>query len=73
MNRNKFKRTVNDQRNSQVEDAPDGDTRDEAALYKESADLYERRWKSRIKDHQANWWAVAGVYLIVASIAFVVL
>jgi len=72
MSREKFKRTVNEQRSSQVDDTVDDEELNDVALHKASADCYERRWKTRIKNHKANWWAVAGMYLIVASVAFVV-
>lgn len=73
MSRLKLKQGVNDDQDSQVDDAVDYDDREEALLQQASADLYERRWRTRTKNHQANLWVVGAVYLILASIAFVVI
>jgi len=73
MKRNKFRRTVNDQLISQVENEVDDDELYDDALSKASADYYERSWKSRIKDQQQDIWIAIGLYLILSSVAFVVL
>ena len=67
------KRSVSDQRPSQVADDADRADSEEAALHKASADWYERRWRARIKNQQTNLWVVGGVYLILASMAYVVI
>jgi len=73
MLRNKFKRTVNDQLISQVEDKIADDDLHDDALSKSSADYYERSRKSRIKDQQLNFWIAVGLYLVLSSIGFVLL
>jgi len=73
MKRNKFRRTVNDQLISQVENEVDDDELYDDALSKASADYYERSWKSRIKDQQQDIWIAIGLYLILSGVAFVVL
>ena len=73
MKRKKFRRTVNDQLVSQIEDEFAADDLYDSAMQKASADYYERRWKSRIKEQQGNLWIAIGLYLIISSVAFVVL
>lgn len=73
MKRNKFRRTVHDPQISRVEDGiTDGELHDDT-LSIASADYYERSWKSRIKEQQSNVWIALGLYLILSSVAFVVL
>ncbi|MCP4302869.1 MAG: hypothetical protein GY783_19980 [Gammaproteobacteria bacterium] len=73
MKRNKFRRTVNDQLISQVDDEVADDDSDEIAISKDTADYYERRWISRIKEQRGDFWIAVGLYLILSSVAFVVL
>ena len=73
MKRNEFRRTGNDQLTSQTENELANDKLDEIALQKASANYYEQRWRNRIKDRQGDWWIAIGLYLIFASVAFVVL
>lgn len=73
MKRDRFKRTSNDQQISQVENQiADGELYDDA-LSKATADHYERIWKNRIKDRKLDIWIVVGLYLVLSSVAFVVL
>lgn len=73
MKRSKFRRTVNDQPIGQVEDEMTDDDLRDIAVSKASADYYERSWKSRIKDQQQDIWIAVGLYLILSSVAFMVL
>ena len=67
---------MNDQLISQVEgEIADDDLYDDA-LGKASADYYERSWKRRIENQQLerlDIWIAATVYLLLSSVAFVVL
>ena len=72
MKRKKSRRTGNDQLTSQVEGDVDGELYDDA-ISKASADYYERSWTSRIKDRQQDFWIAVGLYLVLSSVAFVVL
>ena len=71
MNGIRLKRTSSERRSIQEGDAVSEEDRNEAALQKMSADWYERCWKSRVKNYQANWWVVGGLYLLLSSFAFV--
>ena len=73
MKRKKLRRTGNDQRTSQVEVEVESGNLEEIALQQASADYYERRWRNRIKDQKGNFWIAIGLYLILSSVAFVVL
>lgn len=73
MKRKKLTRTGNDQLTSQVEVEVESDNLEEIALQKASADYYEWRWRNRIEDHKGNIWIAFGLYLILCSVAFVVL
>ena len=73
MKRNKFKRTREDQQDSPVEDQiSDGELYDDA-LDKTSADYYARIAKNRIKVQGQDTWIAVGLYLVLTSVAFVVL
>lgn len=72
MKRDKLKRSAD----QQLIDHPKvGDRREleDVALSKASAEYYERCWQSRIKDARSDWWIAIGLYLILSSVAFVVL
>ena len=73
MKRNKFRRTANDPQLSQAEEEIADGKRYDDALSKASADYYERSWKSRIREQQSNIWIALGLYLVLSSVAFVVL
>ena len=73
MKRKKSRRTGNDQLTSQVDGDVDGDSLAEIALQQASADYYEQRWRNRFKDHKGDFWIAIGLYLILSSVAFVVL
>jgi len=73
MKRNSFRRTVNDQQIRPVEVEITDDEQYDDAISKASADYYERRWKSRIKDRQLDIWIAVGLYLVLSSAALVVL
>jgi hypothetical protein len=72
MQRDKLKSNAD----QQLIDNPDVDDRGElndVALSKASAEYYERCWQSRMKDARSDWWIAIGLYLILSSVAFVVL
>ena len=79
MKLNELKDSVNDQRISQVDDEVANDNFNETDLweldvrvFKASSDYYKRCSRHRIKLHQGDWWVAVAVYLILASVAFVV-
>jgi hypothetical protein len=73
MERNKFRGTSKDQQISQAEVQIADDELDDDTIIKATADYYERRGKSRIKDRQLDIWIAVGLYLILSSFAFVAL
>ncbi len=73
MKRNKFRRISKDQQISPAEDQIADDELKDDAIYKATANYYERSWKSRIKDRWPDIWIAVGLYLILSSVAFVVL
>ena len=73
MKRSKRKPSRNDSPAKPVEGELNKDELAEIALQKTSAEYYERRWKDRIKEHQSDFWIVLGVYLIISSVAIVIL
>jgi hypothetical protein len=72
MNHNKFKQPGDEQRAVQVEDEF-ADDNSENAIFKATANYYERRWHGKFKDHQTDFWIAVGLYLVMSSVAFVVL
>jgi len=64
---------VNDQQISPVEDENADDEQYDEAIAKASADYYERSWKRRIKEQQLDIWIGVGLYLVLSSVALVVL
>jgi hypothetical protein len=73
MKRNKFRRTPKDQQNGPTEDQmSDGELYDDA-LDRTSADYYARIAKNRIKVQAQDIWIAVGLYMVLASVAFVVL
>ena len=75
MKRNELTDSVNDQSISQVDDEAASDNFNETDLqeFEASSDYYERRSRIRIKLHLGDWWIAVGLYLILISVAFVVL
>ena len=77
MNRNQCRQNSEDQLVDQVEDQLEDQISDDElyddAISKESANYYDRRSKNRNKIRQLDVWIVAGLYLILSSVAFVVL
>ena len=75
MKRDQVRKSENHQPTSQVEDKAAHDNLDESGWHAlgVAADYYERRHKSRIKFSKGDWWIAIGVYLVFASVAFVVL
>ena len=71
MKRNKFRRTSKNQQISRVEDQIADDELYDDAISKATADYYERSWQSRIKE--LDIWIAIGLYLVMSSVAFVVL
>lgn len=73
MKRSKRKSSRNDSPDKPVEGEFGKDELADIALQKTSAEYYERRWKNRIKEHQSDFWIVLGLYLIISSVAIVIL
>lgn len=73
MKRKKSKPIGNDSPANLVASEAGKDELANAALQKASADYYERRWKNRIKEHRSDFWIVLGLYLIISSVAVVIL
>ena len=73
MKRNSLRRTVNDQQISPVEDETADDEQYDEAISKVTANYYERTWKSRIKARQLDIWIAVALYLVLSSVALVVL
>jgi hypothetical protein len=65
MKHEKLRRNGNDQLTSQVEDEADSE--------RASADFYEQRWKVWTKLDREDWWIAVALYLVLSSVAFVVL
>jgi uncharacterized membrane protein len=75
MKRDQFRESANNQSASQVENSAETDSLDDTDLqeYESSAGFYERRWRHRVKYDHRDWWIVAAVYVLLASVAFVTL
>lgn len=73
MKRKKLRRTGNDHLTSPVEDGAANDDIHDIALAKASADFYGRRERMWTKFNQGDFWIAIGLYLILSSVAFVVL
>jgi len=73
MKRNKFRRITSDQLISSAEDEYADDDLQDDTLSKASAEYYERSWNNRIKGRQLDSWIAVSLYLLLSSIAFVVL
>lgn len=73
MKRNKFNRTPEDQQISQVKDQISDEELYGDGLDKASADYYDRIAKNRIKFQAQDTWIAVGLYLVLSSVAFVVL
>ena len=73
MKRNKFKPTPEDQQISPADDQISDDELYDDALDKASADCYERVAKTRIKVQAQDILIAVALYLVLSSVAFVVL
>jgi len=73
MQPNKFMQNSDDQPISQAESQLSDDDLHDDTVSKASADYYERSRKSRIKVQQLDVWIAAGLYLILSSVALVLL
>lgn len=75
MKRDQIRESANNQSASQVENSAETDSLDDTDLqeYESSAGFYERRWRHRVKYDHRDWWIVAAVYVLLASVAFVTL
>ena len=73
MKHEKLRRTGNEQLTSQVEDEIANDDLYDTDLERDSADFYEWRWKMWTKFNQEDWWIAVAVYLVLSSVAFVIL
>ena len=73
MDNDKFGRSVNNDQVGQVEAESEIDGPDASDLRAVSAESYERRSSIWIQFKRGDWWIAVGLYLIFASVAFVVL
>jgi len=73
MRRKRFRKTSKDQQVSQAQQQVSDDELYDDACAKASADYYVRSSKNRIKVRQLDIWIAVGLYLVVSSVAFVVL
>ena len=75
MKRDQLREPSSDQPPSQVEGEAANDNLNDTDMqdYESSADVYERRWRQKIKHDRRDWWIAAAAYLLLASVAFVVL
>jgi hypothetical protein len=75
MKRDQFRKSTTDRPACQVEsEAVNGSLNDtDLQDYASSGDVYERRWRQKIKHDGRDWWIALAAYLLLASVAFVVL
>ncbi len=73
MKRIDFSGTVTDLLTGPIDYEAGGENEDEVAFQKASAEYYERRQKFWADFHRGDWWIAIGLYLIISSVAFVVL
>ena len=75
MKRDQFREPASNQPASHVEGEIAKKRRNDTDLqdYESSADVYERRWRQKIKHDHRDWWIAVVAYLLLASVAFVVL
>ncbi len=73
MKHEKLKRTRNDQLTAAVEDQAANDGRYETDSERASPASYERRSEMWAKFNRGDWLFVVAVYLILSSVAFVVI
>ena len=73
MKRKKLRRIENGQLAGHVDDEAADDSLYETDLERDSAACYERRRKMWAEFNQGDWWIAVAVYLILFSIALVVL
>ena len=73
MKREKLRRTGKHQPTRHVEDWAAKDDPYETDLERLSALHYERRGRMWGKFNRGDWWVAVGVYLILSSVAFVIM
>ncbi len=73
MKRDKLRRTGNGRPTSQVEDGAANNDFYETDLERFSAAHYKQRGRIWRKFNRGDWWIAVGVYLILSSVAFVVM
>lgn len=73
MSKNEFGRSVNDEQIDQAEAEPENGELNEFDLRAISAESYERRRLIWTKFKRGDWWIAVGLYLVLSSVAFVVL
>jgi hypothetical protein len=72
MKRDKFGRTAEYRGSGSTDDTRRGVEFD-AYMQKVSTEYYERSWRDAVKERKADIWIAIGLYLILTSVAFVVL
>lgn len=73
MKRRKLTKTENDRQANQAEGEAEANNRAEMGLQQATVDYYEGRWRDRIKDRWIDITVAIGLYMLIASVAFVVL
>jgi len=73
MSRNQFKRSVNEQLVDTVADGIDNINRYENELQADSENYYRRRLRDRFNERRQDIFILIGVYLVLCSVAFVIL
>ena len=75
MKRDQFRDPASDQPASLVAGAAAKNRRTDTDMqvYESSAEVYERRWRRKFKHDRRDCWIAVAAYLLLASVAFVVL
>ena len=75
MKRDQFREPASDQAASLVAGgaAKNRRTDTDMQVYEYSGEVYERRWRRKFKHDRRDWWIAVAAYLLLASVAFVVL
>jgi hypothetical protein len=75
MEYDQHRKIAGDQSVGQIDQEAANDSVNQSELqeYEASADVYERRWRHKIRHDRRDWWVAAAVYLLLASVAFVAL
>jgi len=75
MKRDESRESAKNQSANHVEDETTSDNLQDTDVksYESSAEFYERRWRQKNKYDPRDWWIAVAVYMLLASVAFVIL